>query len=36
MSNCAAGKSPTTQFYEVPAGISFKEFNAYINHQKVQ
>ena len=29
-------KSPTTQFYEVPAGISFKEFNVYINHQKVQ
>ena len=25
--------SPTTQFYEVPSGISFKEFNTYINHQ---
>lgn len=23
---------PTAQFHEVPVGISFKEFNAYINH----
>lgn len=26
-------QSPTTPFYEVPSGLSFKEFNAYINHQ---
>lgn len=26
-------ESPTTRFYEVPQGMSFKEFNAYINHQ---
>lgn len=26
-------ESPTTQFYEVPGGLSFKEFNAFINHQ---
>ena len=24
--------SPTKEFYEVPIGISFKEFNKYINH----
>lgn len=24
--------SPTKEFYEVPVGISFKEFNKYINH----
>ncbi|MDE5931963.1 MAG: transglutaminase domain-containing protein [Lachnospiraceae bacterium] len=26
-------ESPTTQFMEVPEGISFKEFNAFINNQ---
>ena len=25
-------ESPTKEFYEVPVGISFKEFNKYINH----
>lgn len=24
--------SPTKEFYEIPIGISFKEFNKYINH----
>ena len=24
--------SPTKEFFEVPVGISFKEFNKYINH----
>lgn len=24
--------SPTKEFYEIPVGISFKEFNKYINH----
>ena len=24
--------SPTKEFYEVPVGISFQEFNKYINH----
>ena len=24
--------SPTKEFYEVPIGVSFKEFNKYINH----
>lgn len=27
-------ESPTTQFYEVPAGVSFREFNAFINNQE--
>ena len=27
-------ESPTTQFYEVPGGLSFQEFNAFINHQQ--
>ena len=26
-------ESPTTPFYSVPAGISFREFNAFINNQ---
>lgn len=26
-------ESPTTQFYEVPKGLSFAEFNAFINNQ---
>lgn len=26
-------ESPTTQFFMVPAGMSFREFNAFINHQ---
>lgn len=26
-------ESPTTQFYEVPPGMSFQQFNAFINHQ---
>lgn len=26
--------SPTKEFYEIPVGISFKEFNKYINHVK--
>lgn len=31
--NLRGGKdSPTKEFYEVPIGISFKEFNKYINH----
>jgi len=25
-------ESPTKEFFEVPVGISFKEFNKYINH----
>lgn len=25
-------ESPTKEFFEVPSGISFKEFNKYINH----
>lgn len=25
-------ESPTKEFFEIPVGISFKEFNAYINH----
>lgn len=25
-------ESPITQFYEVPGGLSFQEFNAFINH----
>ena len=24
--------SPTKEFFEVPVGISFKDFNKYINH----
>ena len=24
--------SPTKEFFEVPVGVSFKEFNRYINH----
>lgn len=27
-------QSPTTRFNDVPSGLSFKEFNAYINHQE--
>lgn len=26
-------ESPTTQFFEVPEGLSFKDFNAFINNQ---
>lgn len=26
-------ESPTTQFYDVPKGLSFKNFNAFINNQ---
>lgn len=26
-------ESPTTQFFELPAGMTFQEFNAFINHQ---
>lgn len=26
-------ESPTTQFYDVPQGLSFKQFNAFINNQ---
>lgn len=26
-------ESPTMQFYEVPPGMSFQQFNAFINHQ---
>lgn len=26
-------ESPTTQFHEVPKGLSFKAFNAFINNQ---
>lgn len=26
-------ESPTTQFYEVPEGLSFQAFNAFINNQ---
>lgn len=26
-------ESPTTQFYHVPKGMTFQEFNTYINHQ---
>lgn len=26
-------ESPTAQFFEVPAGMTFQEFNTYINHQ---
>lgn len=28
-------ESPTTEFYDVPQGLSFQEFNAFINHQEV-
>lgn len=28
-------ESPTTQFYKVPKGLSFQEFNAFINQQCV-
>lgn len=31
--NLRGGKdSPTKEFFEIPVGISFKEFNKYINH----
>lgn len=26
-------ESPTTQFFEVPGGLSFQSFNAFINNQ---
>lgn len=29
-------ESPTTPFYEVPGGLSFQQFNAYINHQELK
>lgn len=28
-------ESPTTKFESVPTGLSFREFNAYINHQEI-
>lgn len=32
--NLRGGKeSPTTRFYEVPSGLSFREFNVFINNQ---